>query len=355
MGFLAEIVQPAGLWSKIIYGMEGAVGNYVVAIILVTLLVKLVMVPFDFYNKLVTKKNTRKQAVLQPAMEKIKRQYASNPQMQNQKTMELYKRENYSVFGTCIGMLVYMALSITIFITLLNGFNDIAAYKMYEEYTSLKEVYNVTYEFEKTENGATDEEATLVAEGKVVEAYADVKNGFLWIKNIWRPDTWVSSVVSFDDYNAQVSRVRSEKLTDEELAQEKAEYEKIITNSFANDENGTYSKWNGYLILPILAAGLTYGSMKVSNYISKRKAQKKNLQLVQAPEAGKGMQFIMPAIMGIFTLLYNAAFGIYIVVGALFGFVASPLISMIVDNIDYKQQLKEESKKTVSYSRNNRR
>ena len=30
MGFLAEIVQPSGLWSKIIYGMEGAVGNYVV-------------------------------------------------------------------------------------------------------------------------------------------------------------------------------------------------------------------------------------------------------------------------------------------------------------------------------------
>ena len=354
MGFLAEIVQPAGLWSKIIYGMEGAVGNYVVAIILVTLLVKLVMVPFDFYNKYITKKNTRKQAVLQPAMEKIKRQYASNPQMQNQKTMELYKRENYSVFGTCVGMLVYMALSITIFITLLNGFNDIAAYKMYEEYTTLKGVYDQAYETELS-GGATEEEATAVAEGEVVEAYADVKNGFLWIKSIWRPDTWVSSVVSFDDYNASVSRVRTEKLTEDQLAAEKAEYDKVITSSFANDENGTYNKWNGYLILPILAAALTYGSMKVSNYISKKKAQKKNLQLVQAPEAGKGMQFIMPAIMGVFTLLYNAAFGIYIVVGALFSFVTSPLIGMIVDNLDYKQQLKEEARKTVSYSRNNRR
>lgn len=354
MGFLAEIVKPAGLWAKIIYGMEGSVGNYVVAIILVTLLVKLVMIPFDFYNKYLTKKNTRKQAVLQPAMEKIKRQYASNPQMQNQKTMELYKRENYSVFGTCIGMLVYMALSITIFITLLNGFNDIAAYKMYEEYTALKSTYNTAYETEIS-GGAVEEDAVKVAEGEVVEAYADVKNGFLWIKSIWRPDTWVSSVVGWDDYNASVSRVRTEKLSEEQLASEKAEYEKIITNSFKNDKNGTYNKWNGYLILPILAALLTYGSMKVSTIISKRKAKKNNLQIVQAPEAGKGMQFIMPAIMGVFTLLYNAAFGIYIVVGALFGFITSPLISMIVDNIDYKQQLKEEAKKTVSYSRNNRR
>ena len=354
MGFLAEIVKPAGLWSKIIYGMEGVVGNYVVAIILVTLLVKLVMVPFDFYNKYITKKNTRKQAVLQPAMEKIKKQYASNPQMQNQKTMELYKRENYSVFGTCIGMLVYMALSITIFITLLNAFNDIAAYKMYEEYTSLKNVYNVTYETEIS-GGATTEEATAVAENEVVEAYADVKNGFLWIKSIWRPDTWVSSVVSWNDYYSSVSRVQTEELSEEQINAEKAEYEKIITTSFANDENGTYNKWNGYLILPILAAVLTYGSVKVSGFISKRKAQKKNLQVVQTPEAGKGMQFIMPIIMGVFTLLYNAAFGIYIVIGAIFGFVTSPLISMIIDNIDYKQQLKEETRKTVSYSRNNRR
>ena len=76
-----------------------------------------------------------------------------------------------------------------------------------------------------------------------------------------------------------------------------ADYEKIITTSFANDENGTYNKWNGYLILPILAAVLTYGSVKVSSFISKRKAQKKNLQVVQTPEAGKGMQFIMPIIM----------------------------------------------------------
>ena len=71
MDFLAEIVKPTGLWAKIIFGMESSVGNYILAIIIVTILVKLVLVPFDFVNRLITKKNTRKQAVLQPALEKI--------------------------------------------------------------------------------------------------------------------------------------------------------------------------------------------------------------------------------------------------------------------------------------------
>ena len=60
MDFLAEIVKPTGLWAKIIFGMESSVGNYILAIIIVTILVKLVLVPFDFVNRLITKKNTRK-------------------------------------------------------------------------------------------------------------------------------------------------------------------------------------------------------------------------------------------------------------------------------------------------------
>ena len=59
MDFLAEIVKPTGLWAKIIFGMESSVGNYILAIIIVTILVKLVLVPFDFVNRLITKKNTR--------------------------------------------------------------------------------------------------------------------------------------------------------------------------------------------------------------------------------------------------------------------------------------------------------
>jgi len=360
MDFLANILEPSGLWSKIIFGLESSIGNYALAIIVITLLVKLVLIPFDLINKIITKKNTRKQAVLQPALEKIKKQYASNPQMQNQKTMELYKRENYSVVGTCVGMLVYMILTIFIFISFLGALNDIASYKMYEEYTQMKDIYNQTYEAEMVGHSETDElavqSATAKAQNVVVESYADIKTGFLWVKNIWRPDSWTGSVLSWNDYYSSIKRVDSEPLKEdsEEYNLAKAEYEKIVTKSFESDTTNQYGKWNGWLLLPILSVGLTYGSMKLNTLISKQKAKKRGQQILQSPEAGKGMQFIMPIMMGAFTLLYNAAFGIYIVTGALFGFVTGPIIGMIVDTIDYKQQMKEENARTISYSRNRR-
>ena len=38
------LVKPLGFWPGIIYGMEGAVGNYALALILVTIIIKLVLV-----------------------------------------------------------------------------------------------------------------------------------------------------------------------------------------------------------------------------------------------------------------------------------------------------------------------
>ena len=60
--------------------------------------------------------------------------------------------------------------------------------------------------------------------------------------------------------------------------------------------------------------------------------------------------FVMPIIMALFTIFYNSAFGIYIVAGSLFSVVTSPLITMSIDAIFEKKELKEKSKKP-SYSR----
>lgn len=59
----------------------------------------------------------------------------------------------------------------------------------------------------------------------------------------------------------------------------------------------------------------------------------------------------MPVIMALFTLLYNSAFGLYIVAGNLFTLITSPLISLLVDEIDERKTKKEEQAKKVSYSR----
>ena len=77
MAFLSSllITAPSGVWPTIINAFE-AVGNYAWAIILLTICIKLVMSPLDFFNKKISRKNAQIQAVLAPEMAKIQKQLA---------------------------------------------------------------------------------------------------------------------------------------------------------------------------------------------------------------------------------------------------------------------------------------
>ena len=70
-----SLVKPNGFWEAIIFGMENGVKNYALALILVTIIIKLVMVPLDFINKYTSKKSSRKQAEMKPELDKINAKY----------------------------------------------------------------------------------------------------------------------------------------------------------------------------------------------------------------------------------------------------------------------------------------
>ena len=63
------------------------------------------------------------------------------------------------------------------------------------------------------------------------------------------------------------------------------------------------------------------------------------------------MSIIMPVIMGVFTLFYNAAFGLYIVAGALITLITSPLITMFVDMLEFEAINKEKERTVAIYDR----
>ena len=344
---LLSVSAPTGLWANVINFMESGIANYAVVIILLTLIIKLVMVPFDFYNKYVTKKNTMMITKLQPELDKINKTYANNPNMRNQKTAELYKKNNYSVYGTCAGLLVYMVLSMVIFFTLFSTLNSMSAYKISQEFDVLNTTYSTTYNtyYESYDNDKLNDEtiadksqeeyATSKAEASVVEKYSEIKNGFLWIKNIWRPDTGASVTLSYNDF-IKTTKEDSSVITEE------------IYNKVMDPIQAEYSGWNGYFLLAILNGGLSLASMYLSELVSARRARKKGMAYVKT--TNKSMMIIMPVVMALFTIFYNSAFGIYIVAGSLFSVVTSPLITMATDAIFEKKALKEKDKKP-SYSR----
>ena len=148
----AAIKEPTGVWEKIIMAFHNGIPNYAWAIIVFTIVVKLVIFPLDFVNRRISAKNAKVQALVQPEIEDIQKKYGNNKQMINQKTMEIYKKHNYNVTGSCVIMLVYMALTLFIFITLFSGLNNMAAYKVGSQYQEMENAFNkVAYETEETE------------------------------------------------------------------------------------------------------------------------------------------------------------------------------------------------------------
>ena len=129
------------MWSAII-GLFSFIPNWGFMIIVFTIILKIVLSPLDFWQRKMARKNALKQAQMQPELEKIQKKYGNNKQLLNQKTMELYKRENFSVMGSCLGMLVNMAITLFIFFTLFSGLTGMSNTEVVKQYQSVETEYN---------------------------------------------------------------------------------------------------------------------------------------------------------------------------------------------------------------------
>ncbi|MDR3356927.1 MAG: membrane protein insertase YidC [Spirochaetaceae bacterium] len=123
---LEQVANAGGFWS-ILSPLEtllnwflnlfyGLVPNYGVAIVLVTLLVKIVLFPL-------TKKSsegTLRMQAMAPKIKEIQGKYKDNPQKMNMELAGLYKKEGYSPLSGCLPMLIQLP----IFLSMYNLFNN---------------------------------------------------------------------------------------------------------------------------------------------------------------------------------------------------------------------------------------
>lgn len=87
------------------------IGNYGIAIILFSLVVKLLMIPLSIKQQ----KSQQKSIKLQDEMKQIQFKYKNDPEKLNQETMALYKRENMSPFSGCLLAIIQMILLFSVF------------------------------------------------------------------------------------------------------------------------------------------------------------------------------------------------------------------------------------------------
>ena len=128
--------------GRLISWLIGGVGIVGIGIILFSLCLKVIVLPFDVYQRISMRKQNIKMKENQARMEKLQKQYANDKEMYNRKLMEMYRENGISMFSSCLPMI----LSLVIFIVAINAFNAYSQYANVQNYNLMVQAYNAKIE-----------------------------------------------------------------------------------------------------------------------------------------------------------------------------------------------------------------
>lgn len=101
----------ANIFGYVLNFINNFVGNYGLAIILFTVLIKIIMLPLSIKQQ----RTMKKSAKLQEKMKVLQFKYKNDPEKLNREMMDLYKKENMSPFSGCLSSIMQFILLISIF------------------------------------------------------------------------------------------------------------------------------------------------------------------------------------------------------------------------------------------------
>ncbi len=160
---IGVIAKPMGWLLEQIYSL---IGVYGLALVVLTLIVKLCLYPL--YATQI--KSTARMASIQPKVKEIQAKYANDKETMNLKMMELYKEEKFNPMGGCLPMLIQMPIIFGLFALLRNPMLYLSSNDM------------------------------LMA----------VHENFIWISDLSQPDPWIlpiaagiTTFISFSQTQAQ--------------------------------------------------------------------------------------------------------------------------------------------------------
>lgn len=111
-GFFSILARPLFWILKVFYDISH---NYGIAIIILTILVRIPFIPL--INK--GQKSMKKLQDIQPRMAEIKEKYKNDPQRMQRETMELYKKHKVNPVGGCLPMLLQIPVFFALYKVLL--------------------------------------------------------------------------------------------------------------------------------------------------------------------------------------------------------------------------------------------
>ena len=101
----------ANIFGYLLELLYNLVNNYGLAIILFTILIKIILLPLSIKQQ----KSLKKSAKMQEKMKVLQFKYKNNPEKLNQEMMNLYKTEKISPFSGCLTAIIQLLLLLSIF------------------------------------------------------------------------------------------------------------------------------------------------------------------------------------------------------------------------------------------------
>ena len=298
---------------NILAWIQGLVGNWGLAMIVFTILIRLVLTPLDIKSRV----SMRKTSKLQPQLQALQKKYANDKEKLNAKTAELYKKEHINPLSSCLPLLLTWPILIAVF-----GAMRMVANK--ELLIQLTQILN-------------NEVPTL--------------ERFLWIKNLWMPDSLFAASMPVENTLRQITDTNlwlqwfngldqgKLPILIKDLGLTTASFESanlgttIQTILTAMQQNAAYveavavrpgwtfnllitqfsllNEFNGWMLLPILSAVSQLAMTKIMGMNQQPAAQG------QGAGTGKFMQYFFPIFSMVICLSYSAAFALYWVAGNL--------------------------------------
>ena len=161
----------AGGWLvQLIAWLVKICSSVAVGVILFTVLLKLVTLPFDYASRASMRKNSLKMEEMRPELEKLQEQYADNKDLYNQKMMALYKKNGYSMFGSCLPTI----LTLVIFIVAINAFTDYSKFQNQTYFHNMASSYNNVV-YAGFDLDSEDRYIYRDSKGKIVVNYENIK------------------------------------------------------------------------------------------------------------------------------------------------------------------------------------
>ena len=294
------------------------VGNYGWSVLIFTLFIRLCLMPLDIKSR----RSMKRMQAVQPRIDELNKKYANDKEKLTKKTQEIYQKEKINPLSGCLPLLIQMPILFAMFVVM-------------REIANEETVYMILNIKENIEAGLTNFKPQL--------------QGMLWIKNVFQPDSFTSTVVpAAGDTLASITRA-SGQMTMEMLdtAREFLQTDAYRLWADAYGNALVYSAplllwsidipqvFNGLFLLPIMSAVSQFFSSKIMNAGQQPSASQQSNNAF--------MQWFFPLFSLWICATSNAAFALYWVFINFFQIIQQIIIGKLIDRSEAKKKLVEEA------------